>query len=274
MDQSAIHAIQELAVSEQSNFILHCDEISPAVIIPNNHKLTDLEHLLAAPKRFRAEFKTKLIDEFVSYVNTNGTAKTGIFIDTKDTSATAIINLGNDENPEWGDHKAKLTLTRTPEFAEVIFQNERPLSQQELIDFFEDWQEHIQFLDDAEESFDFRASINAIRRLTVSATQERESTTRNYSASQSSLDAIEVKAAGAVLPYGFLFSCTPYESLQSIVLLCQLRALTDGKDVKLKYRIMMLDSFINKISVEFKDLLKASITIDAGFYTGTMIYQE
>jgi len=274
MDQSAIQAIQELAVSQQSNFILHSDKISPSVIIPNNHKLTNIEYLLEAPKRFRAEFNTILIDEFVAYINKNGTERTGIFINPKDMSAEAIINMGSDEKPEWGDHKAKLALTKMPEFSEFIKNNGRTLSQQDFIDFAEDWKDHIEFIDVSEETLDFRSSINAIRRLTVSATQSNESITGNFNASQSSLDAIEIKAAGSVLPYGFIFTCTPYESFLQTILLCQIRALTDGKTVNLKYRIMMLDSHINNIGIEFKELLEQSINYEAGFYTGTMDYQK
>lgn len=274
MDQSAIHAIRSMATAEQANALLHgIHELSPVVIVPENYKIADLEKYAQLPERFRGQFTTRYLEEFVSYINEKGTTRTGIFIDPENDYAKAILNMGSETNPEWGDHLASLNLTKTPEFLKLIINDGKTLSQQDLIDFAEDWQSNIEFISDQEENLDFRSSINAIRRLTVSATQSNESIQGNFNASQSSLDAIEVKAAGAILPFGFIFTCTPYESFNEINCLCQLRALTDGKTVNLKYRIMVMDRLIYKIGVEFKELLKKSITIDAGFYTGTMDYQ-
>lgn len=275
MDKTGVYAIRDMATNEQANYQLNTfDNLVPAVIIPDGHKLTNLEKLAAAPTRFRGEFRTRYIEEFINYVNENGTLNTGIFIDPENDYAKAILNMGHEDIPQWGDHLATLNLTKTPEFLKLIINAGKILSQQELIDFAEDWQPNIEFIGNEEETLGFKESINAIRRLTVSATQSNESITGNFNASQSSLDAIEVKAAGAVLPYGFIFTCIPYESFNEAVCLCQLRALTDGKTVNLKYRIMVLDSLINKIGIEFKELLKKSITIGAGFYNGTMDYQK
>ncbi len=275
MDLSAIHSIRDMAVAQQANELLqNFRNIKPVIALPSDYKTIDLEKFIAKPTRFRGIFNTQLIDEFVSYINKAGSTSTGIFVNPEDASAQAIVDMGDNNNPEWGEHKAILALKKSPEFSRLLELAGKTLSQQDLIDFAEDWTAHIQFISDQDESLDFRASLNAIRRLTVSATQNNESVTGNFNASQSSLDAIEVKAAGAVLPFGFIYTCIPYESFEQVVLFCQLRSLTDGKNVNLKYRITALDMEINNIGLQFKEFLQKSITLEANFYTGTMQYQK
>jgi uncharacterized protein YfdQ (DUF2303 family) len=277
MEQSGIYAIRDMAAAEQVNATLTelSEFITPSIALPNDYKLINLEQFSHAPARFRCTFNTTLIEEFIAYVNNNGTSASGIFVNPIDATAHAIIDLGDHDKPKWGDHLACLNLKKLPEFAKLLDTQDKKLTQQELIDFAEDWQGNIQFIDEKNIDLDFRASINAIRRLTVNATQNNESTVGNFNASQSSMDAIEVKSAGATPPYGFIFLCQPYESFGTVTLICQLRALTDGKTVTLKYRITALEKTINNLGQEFKELLKKAITVDeVSFYTGTMKYQK
>jgi uncharacterized protein YfdQ (DUF2303 family) len=277
MDSSAINAIRDLTAADRANASIYGDSnVSiPLVVVPENHKLLDLERYTDQPARFRGHFSTRQIQEFIEYINDKGGKDTGIFVNPEDAEAKAIMNMGFTDAPLWGDHTASLLLKKQPEFAALLDQQNKRLTQQDFIDFAEDWQDHIIFVDDQDVQINSKAAINAIRRITVSATQNSESSVGNFSASQSSMDAIEVKAAGATPPYGFKFLFNPYESFQSRIFTCQLRAITDGKSVSLKYRIVGLDQHINSIGVEFKELLEKSITeTGVGFYTGTMQYQK
>jgi uncharacterized protein YfdQ (DUF2303 family) len=277
MDSSAIDAIRDLTAAERANNVIsdHPAVSIPLAIVPDSHKLLDLEKYTEQPARFRGLFGTLLIQEFISYINENGSSSTGIFVNPEEAQAQAIINMGYIDLPQWGDHKAALNLKKSPEFGALLSYRNSKMNQQEFIDFAEDWSENIQFIDEQHINIDFKTAINAIRRLTVSATQNSESNVGNFSASQSSLDAIEVKAAGTTPPYAFIFRFTPYDSFTQRTLVCQIRALTDCKAVNLKYRITGLDQHIDSIGQEFKALLNASITVDGiVFYTGTMQYQK
>ncbi len=273
-DKSAIISIRDMAVAELSNTLLEksCDHQN--IVVPNDYKVIGLENYQDAPYRFRGKFSTTLLAEFAAYINACGTIDSGIFVDPEQVLASAVINMGSDTQPMWGDHKAALSLKKLPEFVSVLERNGMALSQQDLVDFCEDQRECIQFIDASRNNLDFSASINAIRRLTISATQNNEFAVGNFNASHSSMDAIEVKAAGAEIPLGFIFNCIPYDGFSARPLLCQFRASTDVKTVTLRYRVGRLDNEINKISQEFKQLLQEKITVNCKFYVGTMRYQD
>lgn len=273
MDQSAIKTIRDMAVVETENNALKDIVDKPMIIVPNDYKLIDLEQYEPTPSQFRGTFKTTLIDEFAGYINTNGTDKTCIFINPDTEIAAAIIDMGTANNPEWGKHRAELKLKKLPEFKKLTELNNTVLSQLDFIDFAEDFAGSIQFVNDEMVPIDFRQAIAAIRKLTINSTQNSESTVGNFNASHSSLDAIEIKANGSKPPHGFTFTCAPYDAFPDLAINCQIRYLTEGKNVNLKFRVSLLDQIINHIGIDFKTRFQQSITLNAQIYTGEMHYQ-
>ena len=259
MDKTAIEAIQTLAHAQLINTELGRNENAQSIqmALPNGYTVIDTEQYEKCPNRFRGQFTTHLISDFVDYTNSNGSANTGIFVNTDKSTATAVINMGSSSAPEWGDHKASLTLKKTPEFAKLLANIDTKLDQLAFIDLVEDYPECFSFIDGTDDTkmMALPTAIAAIRKLTVT-------------------DKIEFKAQGNTPPKGFFFICHPYEGLSEVRFEGRLRAISDGKEVKLKYRILALDRIIDDIGVEFKEHLKANIIATDRFYCGDMAYQQ
>jgi len=274
MDNTAVDAIASLATTQALNPIL---ANANAVILPDKHAIKSLELLQQKPDRFRGTYKTNLIGEYLCYLEEFSTADTFIFIDQNEMAANAILDMSNDGIPLWGEHKAMVSLKKTPAYAAVLQFCNTTLDQQAFIDFAEDWQDHVQFyystptLSDA---VPFANTLKTLRKLTVKSTSTADQTTNNFAASRSAMEAIEIQdSTGQEPPTGFLFMANPYEGFDQVFFNCQLRAISTDKDVKLKYRIRKLETLQETIAQEFRAKIKSSAQA-LRIFIGNMAYQE
>ena len=270
MDATAIQAISDLAVSAVS---VNAVNDTDAVVIPKTATIESLEKFNEAPNHFRGSFTTSLIREFIAYINAHANTSSAVFIDPDAMHASCIIDQGKPESPQWGYHRATAKLKKTPEYDAVFQSNFRTLAQQDLIDFAEDWEAFIRFYDQNGEGIPFRQAINILRRVKLNATASTDQTIDNYAGSRSTLEQVEVRSGADVLPAGFLFTVEPYQGFTVRELICQLRAVTDEKTVKFKYRIKGLDNTIADIAHEFGQLIKAACNDTFPVHLGVMTYQ-
>jgi uncharacterized protein YfdQ (DUF2303 family) len=270
MDKTAIQEIQRLSIAEISNKLI----VSGAVVIPQGQSLVRLEQFKMTPDHFRATFKTNIVSEFIAYVNAHGTADSGIFIDQNTSKALAIIDLGDHQNPQWGKHKAEITLKNQPDYDALLGKQHQWLDQQAFIDFAEDWPENIVFFDADDNALNLKEAVKTLRKLKVNFNSENEQTVNNFSASRSALESIEIKAGNDDLPSGFIFNTIPHDGFSAVELVAQLRSKTVDKSVKLQYRIARLDQVKDEIANEFRDKITTGIITDsAPIFIGTIDYQ-
>lgn len=275
MDATAINAIRDLATAAITNDHTINSGLAPTALLPNGYQLTALEQYQPQPDRFCGTFATRIIGEFINYINDHADSHSSVFIDPASMAATAILDMGDKDEPHWGQHKTSLTLKSLPDFASLVANNDHVFTQQGFIDFAEDWEVNLLFFNDARNAMDFKQAINAIRRITVNATSSQDSEVNQFNRQHSSMDAIEVSSKNAVLPTGFSFSFIPYDGFDRAEFVCQLRPVTNNKVPELKYRIVGLDNEINRLAEQFKTILHKAITDDdISLYTGTMAYQK
>ena len=237
MDSSGIKEIARMATSTEENESLRDMD---AVVLPDGYKLQSLENFKDAPVRFKGKFSTSVLSEFVKYVNLNADSEgSGIFISPERMTATAILDLGTDDNPCWATHKAEVVLSTLPAL-KALYQNESlEYSTRDFIDFVEDWREHITFFVDSDTEavvLPFAHHLRNLRNVKVLEKKNTEHQLNNHSTSNSVLEKIEITAGNDDLPSCFNFKLTPYEDFETITFFCQLRAITDDKGVKFKYR--------------------------------------
>lgn len=269
MDKSAIEQISSLATAAATNQFLN-----GAIITQKDQQLVSLEHLQDQPNSFKGQFKTSLLTEFNEYVNKNADYRSSVFIDHDNMTATAIMDLGDGNEPHWGRHKASIHLKDTPTYQAVKANNDRLLKQQDFIDFVEDFSGNISFFwDNGDGTKRFETAdktTRILRRLKVTGNAEKEQVASNYAQSLSTLEQIEIKAGQEELPAGFVFTTQPYEGFADRSLFCQLRAASDEKEVKLKYRIMRFEKEKEEIAGEFRTLITAEISTTTQVYIGNM----
>jgi uncharacterized protein YfdQ (DUF2303 family) len=269
MDSSAIQKIIDLG---QERNRIDFGAI-PAAIISQNSKVESLEHLLENPLHHKAKFITSVFDDFVGYCkeNCNADQHSTIYIDQKAMCARAIFDHGYADDPQWGHHNANLILDKTPEFAALLENNNKDLSQQDFVDILIDWQKFVKLGDEENADLAFKDAINRIRKLTVTSLSKAESEVGNFSANKSALESVEVSAGSTKPPAALLWTVTPYEGFTSRTFAAEIRAVVKGDSIKLRYRITQLESGINDIANEFRDRIKQALAEDSiNIYLGTI----
>jgi len=282
MDSTAVKAIADLSAAKLAQEEINIYSGISAVVIPDGYKLDGLERLKPEPDHFRGTFHTPVLSQFTGYIDQNGTANTGVFIDQATMTAKAILDMGDHDQPQWGKHRASVTLDRTPAYAELMRFNDKFMDQQAFIDFAEDWQDNIQFYGDG--MVDGQAVINTpafaqviktLRKLKTSATASSENEVGNFNAARSALESIEITAGGEQPPTGFQFETIPHDGFYAVQFDCQLRAITAEKTVRLKFRIVQLAQHQEQIAAQFRDRIVSGIKVDElNIFIGTMDYQK
>ena len=248
-----------------------------AVIVPDGYRLESLERFNQVPNLFKGTFSTTVLGEFTKYVVQHGNENSAVFIDNEQIKATAIIDQGSHEEPQWGKHRADITLLKPPAYQSLLRFNNQLLTQQDFIDFAGDWGDNITFVfdDDSKQSVD--KVIKLLRKVKVGFNSTREQEVNANSSSKSALESIEIKAGNDPLPIGFVFTTLAYESIQLINFECQLRATSDDKGVKFKFRVNQLDAINERISNEFRNAVTARFQekteLDISIHIGKMSYQ-
>ena len=266
MDESAIKLIQETAIGAYNGK----QERMPVgtIALPNNYEVVDLERYQPGRRRFRGTFTTNLLADFIAYVKANAGGASGddlaeSYVDANDMAATTIFNLVNDGDPGHADWQAKLALDKTAAYSALLGINGRPLDQQQLIDFLEDWGSAI-----AVEG-GLGNAVAAIRQIQITQKREAESTVGNFAATGSVLDEVEAKSKQG-LPAYLQFNTAPYLGLSERTFTLQLRILTGSDKPKLTLRINELEKARESIATEFKEVLFRELAeADLKIYIGS-----
>jgi len=257
MDKSAIQAIADMATASATSQLAKVEGV--AMVIPKDHQLTSLEHLQECPDAFKATFKTTVIAEFIRYLLVHIEQSSALFINPENMSAKAVLDLGVPEHPLWGRHVAMAALKKIPAYEALLEANDSNFLQQAFIDFAEDHECNIAFIDSDGEHLDYRQTINTLRTLKVTASRENDQTVGNYAATRSALESIEVSAGNQQLPYGFVFTVSPYDGFEPVTLTAQMRSLNDDKAIRLKFRIQQLEVTKAEIAEAFKVALTGEL---------------
>lgn len=274
LTQEAIKHLQNDSVAIVSAQALMTNKTSrDAIVLPDNYKPVSIEQYQPRPNLFRAILSTNSISDFLSYLSKNGSADTQLFIDKTEMKAQAIIDMGAALKPEWGKHRANLTMLKTPEYQALLKHNEIRLDQQSLIDFLLDWQEHIVFFSD-EKSIAFKDGLRQLRRLTVEKINRRNQEIGDLNSLTDTHSSVTVKTGtDAETVDQFEFTTAAYEGLSETKIQCCIRYYPDDKGLKISYRIISVNSLQEQFAQAFKELIAAGVNEKAPLFVGTMQYQ-
>lgn len=234
---------------------------SSLVVLPDSVSLQSLERYQPMRDRFRGALKTQSLRDFSKYVerhNDTGMGETpGGFIDQDAMSATVIFNLGTPDEAGHGDDRATLALKPTAAYTAVQTIVGKTLSQQALAEWIEDWAPHITATA-GNETLSNPAAISGIRKMTIKATSQRDSSVGDFSASRSAMDDIEAKSQ-ETLPTAFLFQLIPFEGLAGSVINLRLSVITGEDKPVLKLRWVGEESQREDFAREFKAVLESEV---------------
>lgn len=228
-------------------------------VLPESVKLNNLEPYQPGRFRFRGALQTHSIADFSDYVasHTTDVQKPSGFVDQDQMSATIIFNLGDDETPGHGDDTATLTLKQTAGYAGLLAIIGRGLTQQALAEWLEDWMPHL-VASAGEDPIGMPAAINAVRRMSIKASSQRDSVVGDFAASRSAMDEIEARSLDT-LPSTFVFTTPPYDGLSAASITLRLSVITGRDEPLLKLRWVGEEAQREEFAKEFKDVLEDKV---------------
>lgn len=139
---TAIGAIVDLAITalgpQQAPQPNGGDESIPFVIVPNQHRVEDLEKLLPRPTRARGNTTLRDAKSFIRYVNTQKEEGTRIFGTVEPPKFVAVFNDHLQDGAGWRDHTATYACPLSIEWATWKGKNGVKMSQEAFAQFIED----------------------------------------------------------------------------------------------------------------------------------------
>ncbi len=254
LDGNAISQIQNMAVASLSLEAIE-KSLCPAIVLPNEFKVSSLENLQEGRFRFRGEMKTTSISDFVKYSIKNAIDEgVSCFIDADEMSAKTIFNIGTIGEPGHADNTALVKLKQTAPFAALLKIDGVKHRQKELAEWLEDWRDYLMAFDADGNVLDIKQAISAIRRITIESTRSAEHEDHDFSAKRSVLENVEARSKD-VMPTAFQFTCTPYDELKERSIKLRYSVLTGGDVPVLVLRIVQLENLEEQIAQEFRNLL-------------------
>ena len=266
LDRSALEHIQELSIAAEK-ITEGGKTFFETVVLPKSMAVYSLEQHQKYRNRFRAEFYTKTLADYLDYVKDNDGEC--VYVNPAAMRAVTIFDIGDNTNPGHCKHKAKLSLEETPEYKAVLGINEQRLSQRQLAEFVEDWIPNISVVDANGNDMESRVAINAIRRITIESISKGESQISNMSQSKSALESIEARSGDFALPAWITFDCAPYEGFADRLFAMRLSVSTAQGEPKLRATIQKLEKHKVEMANELSTKVKAYLP-DVDAYLGTI----
>jgi uncharacterized protein YfdQ (DUF2303 family) len=247
--------IQDNTVRLEFNKAAISDDLDVAAL-PDDTRVLELEKFRPLRSRFRGDFLTRRIDDFVSY--TVGKADIGAecFVWPDDMTAKAVLNLGDLNEPGHADNTATIKLKTTAAFDAIKHMDGKTRTQQQLAEWLEDWRDNIQGLTSNERQLTPSKVIAAIRRITIKANSSSDHTEGQLSSTRSAMEQVEASSNSEPLPSFILFSCEPYTGLAQRTFILRLSLRFDEEKPLLALRIIRPEQHEEEMAEEFAALLQ------------------
>ncbi len=265
MDGSAIKELQIADQITKANSALSDRFTSNQPRVVALHKdfgIENLEKFEPHRSRFRGKFATAEPDAFASYAQNKSANYAGCFISAQNMSAQLIFNLGTNEQPGHCDDTARLSLEMTAPYKALLSIADKRLSQKEVAEFIEDWRQLMsasseEDMDGNKTAIPLAKAIHAIRKITIEQKATTESESRNFGATNSSMDSIDVKSQD--MPPAYLhFTCEPYRGLAERAFNIRLSVITDRQPA-LTLRIVRHETEQEEMAKEFEAIINKKL---------------
>ena len=271
IEKTAIDRLLDLGVviSEDSALPL------ATAFLPPNYTLVSTEKFQDQPSRFRRTFTTPRLSNFIRYVERHANSASALFISDDVSKVVAVLNHGSETNPLWGDNKAVLALEHTPEVKAMLGACKRNLSQQEIIDFVEDWTQRgaIQMLDSMGAVISPQSAIGALRRIKIEAKGSTTVEQGQMRAARSSMEEIEAKGADDMLPYALRLIGSVYPETNSRTVIMRMSVLTSGDKPQFSLRVMEWDWHLAELAKEIEERIASDLsTAQVQVFVGSSVF--
>lgn len=180
-----------------------------ALYLPPGVTLQHTEKFAGSPRFHRHHYQTERLADFVAY--TKAAAQQAgednqptAYVKPDGSGAQAVFDHGDNATPQWGHHQAILKLKQAPAWQAAQIMASGTKTQQQVIDWLEDWAGLISaHLQDGTE-LEARRAITAMRRVKIEAKASSTSVEGDMSRQRSAMESIEASGDTDTLPAYFV----------------------------------------------------------------------
>lgn len=255
IDKQAIEALQ---MSEAINAANTNVTAAFFTALPSDFKLHDLEKHQSLRRRAIGVMKTNTLQSFAEYVGTHAEPGASVFVNAQAMAATAVLNLGDPDEPGQADNLAVLEARRTAAFlAMLAVAGGQGHSQQTIAEFLEDWPSMVTCFND-EGTIPVPKAIAAVRKVTIESMRKMENTEKQHAASRSAFESIQATSTEP-LPTLVYFETVPYHGLASRLFVLRLGVRTGGDKPTITLRVQNLEQHEEEMATELADLVRETV---------------
>lgn len=242
------------------------------ITLPEGYHVTDTEKYQMFRNRERGTFTTEDLKSFVGYVKDKGGADK-IFIDTEDNRillGKAVFNLLDDDGLETGqaDDLAVLSVSRKPEFKDLVGFTDDYRLQDNVVDFLIDHENRLSFSVDGDE-ISYRDAVNAFRHMKVTVDSEATSERRDFATSKTAMEKIAIESE-SVIPDTIVMKTPVYDNLEMTDVKIRVITKVSNGEFKVMFKIIGLEDIYQERANTFKQLLSEQLanTGQSNIYVG------
>lgn len=274
MEAAAIDRIS--AINDKLAELINTETVGHALYIPPGATLQHAEQFASAPRFQRHLYKTERIGDFIAYAKQTASDLGEDFAPTAyvlpdGSAAMAVFDHGHDESPQWGHHRAVLNLRAAPAWAAADVMTKNLRTQLQVIDWLEDWPEHITAHAQDGAGIEQRKAITALRRVKIEAKASVVNEEGDLARNRTALESIEARGDTETLPAYFILHSPLYvgTNLLEIVIRLGVRE-NDGKP-GIALRIVGRERLQEDTSAWVEQTLRDQLgTALAGVYVGEL----
>ena len=173
LTKEAIEHIQGLGNLDQLIAeLINIEPDTPVLPVPSNVKLESLEQFMPNAMRYRMNYRTDSIADYLDYCICNDRDGALCFVDSRSMTAESIFDLGTVAEPKHQEHKASLRLNKTAAFNALLLACDDRMSQKRAADFISDWAEQLTITASCGDDMTAEAAAASLRDLTIDTAKE------------------------------------------------------------------------------------------------------
>lgn len=246
-----------------------------ALYLPPGASLQRTEQFAAQPRFHRHHYSTERLSDFVAYAKAeatnDGLDRPSAYVKPDGSAATVVFDHGFAGEPMWGHHTAALKLKPAPAWYAAQMMASATRTQQQVIDWLEDWATHITAHAQDGADIDNRRAITALRRVKIEARGTVVNVEGDMSRQRSTMESIEASGDTDTLPAYFVLHSPLFVGTNPLEIVIRLGVRdADGKPA-LALRIVGAERLAEETSAWVEQHLQTELGEHlAGIYVGTL----
>jgi uncharacterized protein YfdQ (DUF2303 family) len=226
------------------------------VVVPQGSTVETIkpdERYGEAPKSVRGSYAAMTVESLIAYVNSHATDATTIWVHPTEGRIEAVLNDNARDAAAWGDHRATLTLIRTPEWLFWLNANGNLMPQASFAEHMEDGIKEI-VEPDAATMLEIAQSIQAKTKVSF-----RSATRLSDGEVQMQYDEETEAKAGRkgdlTIPSEFVLAIAPFVGEDPYRVNARLRYRINQGELRIGYRLERPDDIVRDALKQIADRL-------------------